>query len=368
LRASLERFSNRVFCALRTTLKRFQMALNFAPDCLPLPRSGAPQGRPDGLLARAVGPRGVASLAQRGPRDSALSLSAAGFPGLTFDADHERVAVSRTVVERQVDRLGMAYLRGERAVGSPPSEQLHAVIEQLRISEQLRPRVIKVEVMGPVSLALLMADEHERPLAYDPALRETLVQHVTLRATWLRDLIDSAGSVALICLDEPFLEALGSPFCPLDWAEGVDLLARVLDELRPPSGVCIAGSPDWAVLLALPVDLICFDAYEQSAGLVQAAPAVGSFLQQGGALGWGVVPAESGALAQERTETLAQRFASSVGFLAAASGVSAEQISRSALISTSGVLGALAPAQAEAATALCAEVSTAARAIFGLTS
>jgi len=213
-----------------------------------------------------------------------------------------------------------------------------------------------------------MADEHERPLAYDPALRETLVQHVTLRATWLRDLIDSAGSVALICLDEPFLEALGSPFCPLDWAEGVDLLARVLDELRPPSGVCIAGSPDWAVLLALPVDLICFDAYEQSAGLVQAAPAVGSFLQQGGALGWGVVPAESGALAQERTETLAQRFASSVGFLAAASGVSAEQISRSALISTSGVLGALAPAQAEAATALCAEVSTAARAIFGLTS
>lgn len=344
------------------------MALNFAPECLPLPRSGAPHGRPEGALARAAGPRGVASLPQRGPRDAALAVSAAGFPGLALDGEHERAAVSRSAAERQIDRVGLAYLRAERAVGSPPSEQLTAVVEQLRQIEQLRPRVIKVELMGPVSLALLVSDEHERPLAYDPALRETLVQHVTLRAAWVRDLIESAGSAALICLDEPFLDALNTPFCPLDWEEGGDLLARVLREQRGPCGLCAAGQIDWATLVALPVDVIFFDAYEQSAGLVQAGSAVAGFLQAGGALGWGIVPIDPTALAQERAETLAQRLVSSVGFLAAAGGLAVEQISHSALISTSGALGALSAAQAEAATSLCAEVSGAARAIFGLAS
>lgn len=317
-------------------------------------------------MARAVGPRGVASMAQRGPRDSALALSVAGFPGLTLDSECERASINREATERLLDRIGMAYLRAERGVGAPPSEQLTALVEQLRQVEQGRPRVIKLELMGPVSLALLVSDEHEQPLAYDPALRETLVQHVTLRAAWVRDLIESAGAVALICLDEPFLDALGSPFCPLDWEEGGDLLGRALAELRGLRGICAAGQPNWAALLALPVDLIFFDAYEQSAGLVQAAPAVASYLDAGGALGWGVVPTDAAALAQERAETLAQRFASSVEFLAAASGLAAQRISSSALISTSGGLNQLPPAQAGAAMALCAEVSSAARAIFGL--
>ena len=331
-----------------------------------MPRAGAPSEGPHGALARAVGPRGIAALAQRGSRESTLALSAAGFPGLTFDGEHERATIGREATERLLDRIGMAYLRAERAVGAPPHEQLAALVEQLRQAEQSRPRVIKVELMGPVSLALLVSDEHERPLAYDPALRETLVQHVTLRAAWVRDLIGSAGATALICLDEPLLDALSSPFCPLDEDEGHDKLARALAELRGPRGVCAAGRPAWDTLLTLPVDVIFFDAYEQSAGLVQAATLVASFLSGGGALGWGIVPTDTAAMAQERAETLARRFATTVEYLAAAGGLAPEQISGSSLISTSGGLGQLPAAQAVQAATLCAEVSGAARAMFGL--
>jgi hypothetical protein len=340
----------------------------FSPACLPLPRGGAPfRGAPP-ALARAGGGRGVATLAQRGPREAPLALGAAGFPGLSLDLERERASVTREAAERAIDRVGLAYLRDERSAGAPPSEQIGAMVEQLRQAEQSRPRVVKAELMGPVSLALQLTDEQEQPLAYDPPLREALVQHVALRAAWMHDLIGSAGASALICLDEPFLDALGSAFCPLDWEEGGDLLARALGDMPGTTGLCTAGAPNWSALVALPVDLILFDAYEHGAGIVQAASSVAGYLEQGGAIGWGIVPTEPAALAQERAETLAQRLAATMEYLAAAGGVAPEQIGAQSLVSTSSGLAHLTPELAEQATALCAEVASVTRAIFGLES
>lgn len=342
------------------------MALTFTPACLPLPRSGAPFGGVDGAPVRASGSRRIAAFPQRGPRESAMALAAAGFPGLTLDGERERAWVSRPAAERQIDRVGIAYLRGERAAGAPPSEQLSAVVEQLRQAEQGRPRAVKAEILGPISMALQVTDEQERPLAYDPALREAVAQHVTLRGAWIRDLIESAGASALIVLDEPFLDALGSPFSPLDWAEGGDLLARALGDLPGQRGICAAGEPHWAAILTLPVDVIFFDAYEHSAGLVQAAGLAAAFLERGGALGWGIVPADPAAIAQERGPTLAKRFVSSVEYLAVAGGMAPEQIAARSLISTSGGLSHLPAQQAAQAAALCAEAAAEVRALFGL--
>lgn len=340
------------------------MALSFSPACLPLPRSGAPVSGVDPALARGTGGRRLAVFAQRGPRESALALAAAGFPGLALDG--ERAAVSRQAAERQIDRVGIAYLRGERAAGAPPSEQLVAAAEQLRQTEQGRPRSIKVELLGPVSLALQVTDDQERPLAYDPALREAVAQHLTLRAAWMRDLIESAGIGALLVLDEPFLDALGSPFSPLDWLEGGDLLARTLADLPAPRGVCASGEPHWPALFALPVDVIFFDAYEHSAGLVQSGVLATAFLERGGALAWGIVPADPAALAQERAATLAKRFASSVEYLAVAGGIAPEQVAARSFISTSGALAHLTARQAAQAVGLCVEAAAEVRVLFGL--
>jgi hypothetical protein len=308
----------------------------------------------------------VAALAQRGLRETPLALGVAGFPGLTLDLERERASVTREAAEHAIDRVGLAYLRYERSAGAPPSEQIGAMVEQLRQAEQSRPRVVKAELMGPVSMALQLTDEQEQPLAYDPPLREALVQHVALRAAWLHDLISSAGAAALICLDEPFLDSLGSPFCPLDWDDGGDLLAHTLIDMPGPRGLCISGAPSWANLAALPADLVFFDAYEHGAGLVGAAASVVEFLRRGGTLGWGIVPTEPALLAQERPEPLAQRLFTTVGYLAAAGGATPEEIGAKSVISTSSGLGHLSPELAEQATALCTEVATITRSMFGL--
>jgi hypothetical protein len=341
------------------------MPLTFSPSCMPLSRAGAMPVAAHAASARPAWQRGLAALPQRGPRDGAMALGAAGFPGLSFDAERERAWVCREVAERQIDRLGLAFLRAESGAGAPPSEQLGATVEQLRGVEQGRPRAVKVELPGPISLALQLTDEQERPLALDPPLREALAQHVALRAAWLRELIESAGVSALVVLDEPFLDALDSPFCPLDWEEGGDLLARTLDNLRGQRGLSVEGEPHWAALVELPVDVIFFDAYEHGGTVSQAAQALGPFLERGGALAWGIVPGDAATLLAEPAAELAGRLADLVAALAAAGGGTAAQIAARSLVST-GTLTQLPPAQAAQATALCVETAGAARVAFGL--
>lgn len=314
------------------------------PACRAAPRAGVPQVSSSTEL--------LTTLGQRHARTHALALSTSGFPGLTIDAERAHVQSERA--EPELQRLGLAYLRSERAAGALPAEYAAAFNDALRQSE--RPHCLRAELLGPVSLALLVVDELERPLAYHPALREALLQHLVLRATWLHDQIALTAGSALLCFDEPFLDALNIAFSPLNWDDGIDLLARALSQIPGPCAVAVAGKPPWDLLVTLPVDVIFFDAYSASATLIQHAAAVRSHLDHGGTLGWGLVPADPNALAQERAETLAQRFVRSVEYLADASGLSPVQISRAALISTSARLGHLAPEQATHAAALCAEV------------
>lgn len=285
-------------------------------------------------------------------------MAAAGFPGLALDLDHERGVVVPAETERQLDALGLAYLRADHEAGELPLEQTAALGDLLRQAEQRHVRGCYLELSGPVSLGLQIVDERERPLAYDAPLREALAQQLALRGVWLHQHVSLSLGTVVIGLDEPFLEALDSPFCPLDWEEGGALLARSLVELPAPRALCVAGAPNWAAVLALPVDCVFFDAYAQSAGLIHAASAVAGYLDRGGRLAWGIVPSDAQLLAQERAETLAHRFMSSVAYLAAAGDIALEKLLMSAFISTSSRLGHLPPDVASHAVHCCTEVAT----------
>jgi len=338
------------------------MPLSFTPACLPVLRGGLPHGSvaAAAALILAATPELPAwpALPGRSFRDSALAQAAVGFPGLNLDAERERAAVERAAGERGAARLGLAYLRGETAHGAIPADQAAALSELARqIDPQRRPRALKGELLGPVSLSLLVTDERERPLAYDLALREALLQHLSLRLAWQHEQLSAYTDAVLICLDEPFLDALGSPLCPLDWDDGAELLERLIGAAGVSCALSLIGAVNWNAVLATPADVVIFDAYEQSAGLIQAAGAATGFLDGGGAIGWGIVPADPAALDEERPETLARRFERMVEYLSAAGGLDVEPIVAAALITTNGSLAQLPVADAERALHMCAAVS-----------
>jgi hypothetical protein len=170
----------------------------------------------------------------------------------------------------------------------------------------------------------------------------------------------------IICLDEPSLDALGLPLCPIDWAEGMGMIERLLADMPGCRGVGLGGGVDWVAVLALPVDLVLFDAYEHGAALIQAAEAVAGFLDRGGILGWGIVPADPGALAQEHADLLAQRLDRAVDYLAASSGLDHDRILAASLITSSAGLANLPVEPAEQALRMCAAVSRRLREAHGL--
>lgn len=347
------------------------MPLAFAPACRPVLRGGLPHLSAQAALALVVSATpdipAWPALPERSFRETALAQAAAGFPGLTIDPEYARISVDHAAAEIGLDRLGLSYLRGEPGGSALPTDHAAGLGELLRlVGHGHRALALKGEVLGPVSLALQLADEGDRPLAYDPALREALIHHLSLRIAWHYEQLSTYTDNVIICLDEPSLEALDLPACPIDWEDGADMLDRLMADMPGCRGICLGGNANMAAIMGTGVDLVMFDAYEHGAALIQAAEAAAAFLERGGILGWGIVPADPGALTQEHLEGLAQRLERSVEYLSAASGVSQQHILESSLITSSGSLTQLSAEAAEQTLRMCADVSRRLREAHGL--
>jgi hypothetical protein len=347
------------------------MPLAFAPACLPVLRGGLPHATAHDAVAlvAAATPDLPAwpAVPERSFRETALAQAAAGFPGLTIDPEYERISVDHAAAEIGLDHLGLAYLRGDPGAGALPADHAAGLGELLRlVSHGHRARALKGEVLGPVSLALQLTDESDRPLAYDPALREALLHHLALRVAWHYEQLSTYTDHVIICLDEPSLDAMSLPLCPIDWEEGLDMLKRLLADMPGCRGIGLGGGVDWAAVLGMPVDMVLFDAYEHGAALIYAADAVAGFLDRGGILGWGIVPADPVALAHEHADLLAQRLGRAVDYLSAASGLDPGRILNASLITSSGSLANLSVESAGQALRMCAAVSRRMREDHGL--
>jgi hypothetical protein len=214
----------------------------------------------------------------------------------------------------------------------------------------------KGQLLGPISTAAQLTDEQQRPLVYDETLFAAVAHHLYLRAAWQdRHLRDIAGA-SIICLDEPFLDVVGMPFLPLDWDVVRGQLELVMAGIRGCRGLYASGAVDWAQVLETSVELIVADVYGYGHALVGAAHALPPFLERGGTVGLGLIPADEETLARASADQLVRRAQALVRELEAA-GVDPERLLRQAVVSPSGSLGLLSIPGAERALQLLTDVS-----------
>lgn len=338
------------------------MPLSFKPACLPVAYGELPHTNPAQALRLLLDttPSVVtcAALPQRGFREHASIQSVLGFPGLVLDPHSKRVYVDRTEALPKLDHLALAYLQNQVAFAALAPDVLPLLTELRRLRGVFAVQAIKINVTGPISLSLQLTDEQQRPLAYDAMLLEALAQHLTLRAAWhvaqLADL--GIGVDVIVCLDEPFLDACASPFCPVGWNDAAAVLELVLSNIRGCRGILTSGPVDWTVLLQTSVEWVHFNAYQYSQALLDSVEKLTRFLQRPGLLAWGIVPTGVGELARETLETLTERIEHILDRLVAA-GIAREQILQAMLISTTTGLAHLSIPHAEKALALCAGIS-----------
>jgi methionine synthase II (cobalamin-independent) len=217
----------------------------------------------------------------------------------------ELEAFYQALVDEDVERFAISP---EYALG------LHLFLESGQ-----RPKWVKGQVTGPFSFAMTVTDENKRSLAYNPELYEVAVQGMAMKARWVARKLRKVAEGVLVVLDEPYLCAFGSAFVNVprnDVIAAIDAGVAAIHKEGALAGLHCCGNTDWSLVFSTDLDVVNFDAYEYFQGLSLYPEELKSFLQKGGVLSWGIVPAHANgnlephtllAALDERVEQLAAK-------------------------------------------------------------
>jgi len=299
-----------------------------------------------------------AQLSKRSYLENMYAQFSENFPGVVVDLEAERTYVDRTHdLDRDLERLYLAYLQNDLEYGAV-SPDYAAALHYLLDTEGLLqdpPVAIKGQVTGPISWGLTVTDQNRRPLLYDEILADAIAKHLRLKAAWQEQQLRNIASQTIIFVDEPYMSSFGSGFVSLSRDQVLTLLEEVFAGIQGLKGVHCCANTDWSILLDTSVDILSLDAYEYAESLSLYPDAVAAFLERGGIIAWGIVPA-SPAVMDETADSLVKRLHEAMDLLVQ-KGLSLDKLLAAGLVTPSCGTGSLDPQVAERALALTAEVS-----------
>ncbi len=278
------------------------------------------------------------------------------FPGVVLE--RERIYVDRSRdLDPQLEALYVAYLENDMEYGLTSSDYA-AALDLLREGKVTLPpsaAAIKGQVTGPVSWGLTVVDQDRRPVLYDDILADALAKHLRLKASWQEQELRKINPQTIIFVDEPYMASFGSAFVSLEREQVIASLEEVFAGITGLKAIHCCGNTDWSLLLSTSIDILSLDAYEYAEALLLYPQEVGAFLERGGMVAWGIIPAGPQA-EYETVESLVRRLESILDRFVA-KGVPRERLLRAGLVSPSCGVGSLAPDLAEKVFSLTAGVS-----------
>ncbi|HSJ57340.1 MAG TPA: methionine synthase, partial [Anaerolineae bacterium] len=215
--------------------------------------------------------------------------------------------------------------------------------------------IAKGQVTGPVSWGLMVSDEQRNPVLYDDVLAEAVGKHLRLKAAWQEQQLREVVKETILLLDEPYLSTFGSEFLSLSREQVIALLEEVFAGIEGLKGVHSCGETDWSLVLGTSADILSLDAYEHAEALALYPDEVAAFLERGGTIAWGIVPA-SNAVLDESVESLLDRFHAATDLLVA-KGMHRDDVLAASLIIPSCGLGSLDPQTARRVLHLTSQVA-----------
>jgi methionine synthase II (cobalamin-independent) len=283
-----------------------------------------------------------------------------GFPNLRWIEKEKKVWIDTSQgFEKEVERF---YQRFEED-DLEPFRITEDFARGLRILRDLSSKdhrrqikYIKGQITGPITFGLALSDQEQKPIFYDPSLRDILVKHLSLKARWLEKKYHALfpGIPTMTFFDEPSLASFGSAFSGLNREDVIHSLNECLDAVKGLKGSHCCGNTDWSVLLSTRLDVLSFDAYDYLETLSLYPKDLKAFLERGGILAWGIVPTTE-AIIKEDAQSLVKRFKEGVKALSK-KGIDPTLLQR-AIITPSCGMASLSVPLAEKVCRLTAEVS-----------
>ncbi len=250
----------------------------------------------------------VPTLPNRGFLEAIVFADAEDLPGGV-------VRDGRLVIDRSTDpseameQVLLDYLEQNAEpyqVGKAYGSGFHAMMGR-DLSDAL---LVKCQVTGPVTFGMQVVDEARRPILYDPEYADLLGKLLGLRARWCEEAMrERMGARAtLVVLSDPYLASLGSSVVPVDAGVAASAFEDIAGLLDGGLGIHCCANTDWRFILGLAPAVVSIDAWTYGREFLLYADDVARYMESGGAVAWGIVPADYSIFAAENPNAFFSRF------------------------------------------------------------
>ncbi len=288
-------------------------------------------------------------LPRRDWRESMGVEQARALPGFKIDETAGRIYFDSTAdTTDDLGRFYEAYLSGDTSAFAISADFLAGFNAMMTAvaGRETRPIVLKGQLTGPTTLGLVLKDDSGKALLYHEQMMDVLVKATAGKAAWMARTMGDVCDQPAVFFDEPMLQSIGSAAIPIHRETAVARFREIVDSVDCVTGGHCCGNTDWSILIEGGVDIIAFDAWQFTDTLALYAKQVRAFLDRGGLLAWGIVPASAEG-AETGVDLIYDRLLAAVDRIAKACAVAPDQLIAQSLVTPSCGLGSLTEARAE---------------------
>lgn len=261
-----------------------------------------------------------------------------GFPGVVIKDNSIYVDRSQDW-DKPLEKLYTAYL-DNNVNKYPISAEYAAGLHAFLSLTNLKPKLVKGQVTGPISFGLSITDDTGRAILYDDMLSDAAAKLLRLKAGWQEKALSRISKKTIIFVDEPAMASYGSAFFSLPKERVISLMEEVFDGISGLKGVHCCGNTDWSLLLDTNTDIISFDTYNYAQSLSLYPSEVKRFLDRNGAIAWGIIPNAEDKLTKETVPSLKDRLEEAMA-LFTRKGIPFRQLVEQGLLTPSCTLASL---------------------------
>jgi hypothetical protein len=171
-------------------------------------------------------------------------------------------------------------------------------------------QVLKCQVTGPVTFGMQVVDADKRPIYYDAQLADVLSKMIALKARWCEHEIQKSLGITetLVVLNEPYMASLGSSVIPVDKETVRSSWTDIASIVEGGLGIHCCSNTDWEFVISLDPAVISMDAFSTAKEFLLYTDSLVSYMERGGVIAWGIVPAEHKIFTTETVDTLYEKY------------------------------------------------------------
>jgi len=285
-------------------------------------------------------------------------------PAVKIDAVNEKIYFdTRGDLSGQLECFYSRYLDGDLDAFALDPRNAAGFYTMLDILGATQGSLAKGQITGPISFGLTVTDQDLRASLYIEHLADAIVKNVASSARWQARQLLTVRPDVIIFVDEPYMASFGSAFINLGREQVITTLDEVFTAIHQEgalAGVHCCANTDWSVLLATSADILNLDAYGYLHNLALYPVELSDFLNRGGLIAWGIVPNNSDVLHKTPAD-IARQLMDGFQLIqeksqARDAPISAGQLARQSIITTSCGLGSTTESIADRAMETLVEV------------